>query len=276
MTDAAVPSSVLRRGRFLSGLSNVLYAVGGIAVALALWEFYVRWRDVGIFIAPAPTEIFGRIFEMWQDLLYHLMHTLFAAGLGLVVGATVGTFAGIVMAQWKVLERSLFPLAVLVRLTPFVALVPLLLVWLGPGIKPKIVIAALISFFPFVVNSISGLRSADLETVDLVKTLGGSNAEIFRRVRWPTTKPYLFGALKLSVSLSLIGAIVAEFYGAFNGIGKTIFVAGDKLDMRTMFAGIFVLAAAGVVLTMSTLAVERRVLHWHESVRSSEKTRRIG
>jgi NitT/TauT family transport system permease protein len=255
------------RTRAASTAVGVWPSVLGIFGFLALWEFGVWITSTPVFIVPAPSAVFVRLWQDLPMLLNELMYTLVAAYIGLAIGGFVGITGAVIMSQWRLLERSLFPLAVMLKLVPFVAIAPLLVVWIGYDLKPKILLAALITFFPILVNCITGLRAADPLAVEFFQSVGANRWETLTRLRWQTSLPYLFAALKVCVNLAKIGAIVGEFFGATNGIGKVISVTALRLDMRGMFAAIVLLAVIGVALTILTNVVERRMLFWHESVR---------
>jgi NitT/TauT family transport system permease protein len=161
------------------------------------------------------------------------------------------------MANWRTMEKSLFPLAVVLKLVPFVAIAPLLRIWLGYELQPKIVLATLITFFPVLVNCITGLKSIDPLTHEFLQSVGANRWEVLTKLRWMTTIPYLYAALKVNVNLALAGAIVGE-------LNDTAL----NLDIPAMFAAIMFLAITGVSLTLFMNWSERRVLRWHESVRT--------
>jgi NitT/TauT family transport system permease protein len=169
------------------------------------------------------------------------------------------------MSQARVLERAIFPLAILVKVTPIVAIAPLLTIWFGFGLMPKVFIAALIVFFPIMVNALIGFRSVNPNALALLESLSASRFEVFYRLRLPSSLPYLFAAFRFSIPLSVIGAVVAEWFSGDRGLGSVIYIANNNLDMATAFAGIFTLAVLGVGLFLITAAVERRMLFWHES-----------
>ena len=169
------------------------------------------------------------------------------------------------MAQSRVLERALFPLAILVKVTPIVAIAPLLTIWFGFGLMPKIFIAGLIVFFPIMVNALVGFRSVNPNALALLESLAASRSEIFLRLRLPSSLPYLFAAFRVSIPMSVIGAVVAEWFSGDQGLGKVIYVANNNLEMDTAFAGVFTLALIGVGLFLVTTVLEKRLLFWHES-----------
>ncbi len=243
-------------------------SVFGLVAFFAIWEAAVRVTGTPTFVLPTPSASVERLWIQVPSFSYELLFTLTAAGIGLGIGLAVGMTGAVIMAHWRLLERSLFPLAVILKLVPFVAIAPLLVVWLGYDLKPKILLAALITFFPVLVNCITGLRASDPLAVDFFRSVGASRWETLVRLRWHGSLPYLFAALKVAVNLSVIGAIVGEFFGAENGIGKVINEAALRLDLRSMFAAIVLLAITGVTLTLLVNVAERRVLFWHESVRT--------
>jgi len=167
------------------------------------------------------------------------------------------------MTLSRSIERTVFPIAILVKLTPIVAVAPLFTLWFGFGAAPKVAIAALITFFPMLVNAFVGLRSADPQELAFLETLGATRGEVFWRLRAPSALPYLFSAARVSANLALIGAVVAEWTGAEQGLGRVIFVANANLDLTALFGAVLVLAATGIVVNALVSALERRILHWH-------------
>jgi ABC-type nitrate/sulfonate/bicarbonate transport system permease component len=189
--------------------------------------------------------------------------TLGEAAIGFAVGTSVAFLIATAMAWSRPFERTLFPLAILIKLTPIVAVAPLFTLWFGFGTAPKAAIAALITFFPMLVNSFVGLRSADLQEVAFLETLGASDREIFWHLRVPSALPYLFSGARISLNLALIGAVIGEWTGADRGLGRIIFVANANLDLTALFGAVLVLAAIGIGANALVGAAERRVLHWH-------------
>jgi NitT/TauT family transport system permease protein len=223
---------------------------------------------VPAFIMPAPTRIFGRLQDEFLVLAGQLSWTLLEAAVGLAIGVLVGIVGATLMAHWLLAERSLLPLAVIIKVTPTIALVPILVTWIGYNLWPKIIVAAVATFFPVLINMVTGLRAVDPSTLEFLQSIGANRGEIFRRLRWHAALPYLFAALKVSINLSLIGAIVGEWFGAEVGIGKLIRQTGLKMDMSGMFAAIVMLVLAGVALMVLVGWIERRVLFWHPSTLS--------
>jgi NitT/TauT family transport system permease protein len=155
----------------------------------------------------------------------------------------------------------------LVKVTPIVAVYPLLIIWFGWGTWPRIVVAALITFFPMLVNAIVGLRAVDPSALDVLRVLDASRAQVFWKLRLPSSLPYVFAALRISVPLSLIGAVVAEFLSGAGGMGQLILIANGEFETDTLFGAVFVLASAGIGMTAIVSYVEARVLGWTQAER---------
>lgn len=244
-------------------------SVFGFIAFFGIWEIAVRATNTPAFVIPAPSAVAGRFWADLPSLLVHLSYTLTAATIGLVIGLVVGIAGAVLMVHWRILERSLFPIAVLVKLIPFVAIAPLLIVWLGFDLKPKILLAALITFFPVLVNCITGLRATDPLALEFFRSVGATRWETLVRLRWHGSLPYLFAALKITIHLAIVGAIVGEYFGSKQGIGMVIARTSETLQIQAMFAAALLLAIVGIAIVVLTNVAERRALYWHESVRTS-------
>ena len=253
------------RATWLPALGYLAPAAVALAVVAVSWELWVRLFDVKVYILPRPSLVLDRLIGDIGYFAGHGWTTLWEAMAGFALGCAVALTGATIMAHSRVLERSLFPLAVLVKVTPIVAVAPLFVIWFGFGSFPKVLIAALITFFPVLVNGLAGLRSVDPGALDFFTSLKASSREIFLKLRVPSALPYLFAAFRISIPLSVIGAVIGEWFTGDRGLGAVIIVAHNNLDMPTLFSAIFVLAFIGIGLTMLTSYTERRVLFWHES-----------
>jgi NitT/TauT family transport system permease protein len=263
------PSRGRRPSRLNAGLREALAqaipAFIGLGVALAAWEAWIEIKDVKPYLVPAPHRVAERFYQDPWFFTQEGLKTLESALLGFALGAGIAILLASLMSQTRFLERAIFPLAILIKVTPIVAVAPLLTIWFGFGLMPKVFIAALIVFFPIMVNALIGFRSVNPGSLALLESLSASRPEVFLRLRLPSSLPYLFAAFRFSVPLSVIGAVVAEWFSGDRGLGSVIYIANNNLDMATAFAGVFMLALLGVALFLITAAVERRVLFWHES-----------
>lgn len=237
------------------------------AVLLAAWELWVDLRDVKAYILPPPSEVAAAFIEEPGRYVEALAVSLVTAFGGLVIASSIAFALAVVMAHSRPLERAIFPPALLVKVTPIVAVYPLLLIWFGFGVWPRVVVAALITFFPMLVNAVVGLRAVDTAALDVLRVLDASRAQVFWKLRLPSSLPYVFAALRISVPLSLIGAVVAEFLSGAGGMGQLILIANGDFDTDVLFAAVFVLAAAGIGMTAIVSYVEARVLAWTQAER---------
>jgi NitT/TauT family transport system permease protein len=261
----AMPPRPRRKSWVGEAAATIIPALIGFAIVIAAWEAWIEIEDVKPYLVPSPTSVAERLYDDPRLFIDEGFATLKGALLGFLVGGCVALVLATIMAQSRWLERAIFPLAILIKVTPIVAIAPLLTIWFGFGLLPKVFIAALIVFFPVMVNALVGFRSVNANALALMESLAASRAEVFMRLRLPSSLPYLFAAFRVSIPLSVIGAVVAEWFSGDQGLGAVIYVANNNLDMKTAFAGVFTLAVIGVALFLITTWVERRVLFWHES-----------
>jgi NitT/TauT family transport system permease protein len=254
-----------RRASHGPSLRGLLPPLIAAFVAIAAWEAAVRLSAVPDYIVPAPSVIAHALIAHPSRFASAGLRSLFEAVGGLTVGAGAAFALAVVMAHSRTLERALYPLALLVKVTPVIAVAPLLIIWFGFGATPKVLIAALITFFPMLVNAVTGLRSVPAATLDVFRSLDASALQTFWHLRVPSSLPYVVAALKISIPLSLIGAVVAEWMSGDGGIGLIILIANSDFDTASLFAAVVVLAVIAVTLTALVSFVERRVLWWHES-----------
>ena len=251
-------------------LNILLPLLLGIAV-IACWEWIVRARAIPPYILPAPSAIARALAQNFGSLMLSLLSTLIITLEGFMAAMIAGVGLAIAFSQSRLIERALYPYAVVLQVTPVVAIAPLILIWVGfEHINAALVlIAALVAFFPILSNTTLGLKSADFNLVDLMRLYGASRWQILWRVRLPSALPYLLGAMKIAGGLSLIGAVVAEFVagsGTATGLAWRIVEAGNRLEIATMFAALALLALLGIAIFTLFSLVEWAVLsHWHES-----------
>ncbi len=248
-----------------SVLQEVLPALILICAIVIVWEvavFLVGWPS---YLVPRPSAVVQRLAANPGFFLTQGGITLAEALTGLAVGAGGAFVIGAAMAHWRLLERALLPLAIVVKVTPVVTIAPLLILWFGFGPTPKVIIAAILTFFPMLIASVSGLRSVDPAAYDVLRSLGASPRQVFFALRLPSALPMVLAGAKVCATLSIIGAVVAEWVGADRGLGRAILLANTNLDTPTVFAGVVTLGLMGVLLVAALSLIERHVLFWHES-----------
>lgn len=233
-----------------------------VAGTLLAWETAVGLLRTPIYLFPGPITIGRALLVHWQPLLEAGGVTLAEALGGLALGTAVGLGLAVIITFWIRLEQGVLSLAILVKSTPIIAIAPILTIWLGFGPAPKVVVTALLTFFPVLINALSGFRNVDEAIVDYLRSLNASPREIFWHVRWPGARPYLLAALKVVAPLAMIGAVVAEWMGASSGLGRQMWLAYTNLNMPLLFAAVFVLTALSTMLYQGIVRLEQRLLFW--------------
>jgi NitT/TauT family transport system permease protein len=229
---------------------------------LMLWQVCIVVFDIPRYVLPKPSAIVGEIGTRADTLLYHLSWTMGEAIGGFFIGSGLAFLVAVLFVHSRILERSMYPWAVVLQTVPIVAIAPLLTIWMGFGILSKMVISAIICFFPMLVNSLRGLRAVSTQALELMQILSASKLDILFRLRLPSSLPYLFTGLKVTSTLSVVGAIVGEFTGADFGIGKVILVASYQQDTQLLFAGLVYSSAAAIFAFLLVTVVEKWVVRW--------------
>ncbi len=236
-----------------------------LLVLLAAWEGAVWLFDLPSYILPAPSRIAASFVSHFPSLLRHASVTLAEIVLGLLLGGLGGFALAVGVFYSPILERALYPLIIASQMIPVFAIAPLLIVWMGYGLWPKATVAALIGFFPVVVNASDGLRAPNEESVELFRSLGATRWQIFRKLRFPASLPTLFAGLKVAVTLSVVGATIGEWVGAHQGLGYLMLQSNALLRVDLVFAAILMLSILGLLLFGGLRIIERRVFRWRRS-----------
>lgn len=261
-----IPSGSPERRRPASRLGLYLLAV---LVTLLAWQAVRAWGGLPPFLLPGPVEVGRRLFEAAREgiLLRHALVTLGEVVAGLAIGVLAGTALGYVLAKSPRAERLLSPYIVASQAIPVVAIAPLLIIWFGPGQTSKVLISALIVFFPILISTIAGLRSVPDDLRDLMRSLRASRSQTFRLLEVPAAAPFLLGGLKIGSTLAVIGAVVGEFVGADAGLGFLISLARGLYDTALVFAALIVLVALALLLYGLAAGLEHWVLVWRRPSR---------
>lgn len=238
-----------------------------LVAVLAIWELSVRLFGVPAYIIPPPLAVGAALVDgLVQGTFYpHILATLHAVVVGYLLGCSVAVVIGALLAEIPLLERSLTPYIVALQSTPKVALAPLIIVWFGFGIASKIVLVALICFFPVFINTLVGMRSVNPDLVNLYRAFSASRWTILVNVKLPAAASSIFAGLQISVVMALIGAVVGEFIAAKAGLGNLLQASSMSLDVATMFAVVIVLAAIGVAGNQVLQYLHRKVVFWESN-----------
>lgn len=235
-----------------------------LVVLLCAWEGLVRLFAVSPLMFAPPSEVYGAFVRGVARGLYweHLRVTVSEMMGGLLIGASLGLLSGTIVSEFGKLGRLLFPYLVAIQSLPKVAVAPLVILWFGFGITSKIVLVAMITFFPILINTLSGLSVVDPQRMDLMRVLKASRWQQFRFVRLPSAAPAIFSGLNIAAVLALTGAIVAEFVGAQRGLGVLLLQAQTNLDTAGMLVILVMLALIGMSTNFAVRFMERRVIYW--------------
>jgi len=239
-----------------------------VLALLGLWELAARWEllsnalDIEPFLVPAPSEVAEALWSDRSLLAENAWVTLREILAGLALAVALGAGFALALHRFEPLRRAVYPLLVASQTIPVIAIAPILVVWLGYGIGPKLAIIALVCFFPVTVNMLDGLRSVNRDQVRMMRTLDASRSQILRRVEVPAALPFLLSGVKVAAVISVIGAVFGEWAGADSGLGHLILISQGQLQTARVFAAVAVLSAIALILFASLVVVERRYAWW--------------
>ena len=233
-----------------------------LVILLGSWELADAIFNFNKIIMPTPTEIGGAFIGNWETLLTNTGITLMESVLGFLLGSFVAFILAVCFVYSETIRFAIYPYAVAIKSTPLIAIAPLLVIWFGNGLLSKIVMAALVAFFPVLVNAVDGLVSIDKEALDLMKSLNASQIQIFKKIRFPSSLPLVFSSLKIASTLAVVGAVIGEFTGASKGIGYLINTSSYYLDTDVMFAGIILISLGGILFFGLVAFLEKKIIFW--------------
>ena len=249
-------------------INTYLLGFFSIAIGMLAWYLITRYSGIPNFILPSPLSVWNRFIRAIADgsLLHHAGITLVEIVLGLLVGVIFATIVGYLLAKSRSLEKILSPYLVASQAIPVVAIAPLLVIWLGDGILSKVVVCALIVFFPVLVNTIFGVRAVPTALYDLMNSLHASREQVLWKVEVPASLPVFLGGLRIGATLSVIGAIVGELVDAQAGLGFLLQLGDFQYDTPMVFVAVFTLIALALMLYGLVTLLEKRFLKWQEKI----------
>jgi NitT/TauT family transport system permease protein len=259
----------LVRGRLLPWISTPIVLI----LVVVLWKLVIAVGDVSEFVLPQPEDVLAGMVDVvqskgfWGHVRTTLVETLVGFGIALVLGVALGAVLGRIL--W--LERALRPVIVASQVVPKVALIPLFIVWFGFGVTSKIVIAAMLAFFPIMLNVLLGVRSVEPGQRDVMRSLNAGKWATFWRLEYHSTLPYAFAGMEIGIVFAIIGAVVGEYLGGNQGLGYLIVVSLNALNAEQLFAVIVLLTLIGFGLFLAVLGLKRLMIPWHESVLGSDR-----
>ncbi|WP_305296735.1 ABC transporter permease [Parvibacter caecicola] len=241
---------------------NYLPAVAAVLAVLLLWQLLATSGAVPSYMLPSPAAVLAVFPADGPLLLSHSVVTLQEAALGLAAGVAAGFAIAVVMDAFALLRRAIYPLLVLSQTVPVVAIAPLLVLWLGYDIAPKVVLVALVTFFPIAVGLLQGFQSVDPDEVALMRSMGASRWQVFRFVKIPGALPEFFSGLRIAVAYAVVGAVISEWLGGFSGLGVYMTRVQKAFAFDRMFAVIFVISALSLLLMLLVGLAERKSMPW--------------
>lgn len=253
-------------------MRDIIYPLITLVAVIALWYAAVYLFNVPSYLLPLPTEVLDRIISDFGFLLKHSWVTTYVTLAGFFLSILIGIPLAFAIVSSRIIDKSLMPWLVLSQTFPKVALAPLIVVWFGLGIFPKVLVTFLVAFFPIVISTVVGLRSMENEMIELAESMRATRMQKFWNFRMPLALPSIFSGIKVSVAFSVVGAVIAEWVGASSGLGYLLLRANANLDTSLLFAVLVCLTVIGVVLYYAVEFVERISIPWHATVRLKELT----
>jgi NitT/TauT family transport system permease protein len=238
-----------------------------LAALFAVWWLVAARGYVPRYLVPTPREVWETVTDQWRMLAHHSLVTLAETVLGFAVAIVLGLGTAVAIAYSRTFDKALYPIILFAQVIPKIAIAPLLVVWFGVGLAPKIILAVLISFFPIVISGVVGLRSTDPELLDLSATMGAGRWRTFRKIRFPNALPHLMAGIKVAVTLAVVGAVVGEFVGASEGLGHVLQLANGNLEAPLLFADLILMSLLGIALFVLVEVAEALLIPWHPSRR---------
>jgi ABC-type nitrate/sulfonate/bicarbonate transport system permease component len=225
-----------------------LPSVMAVAILLLLWQAVCILGWVPLYMLPSPAQVVQAFFSELPLLFENSLITLQEAFLGLILGVTVGFVAAVLMDGFEILYKAFYPLLILTQTIPSVAIAPLLVLWFGYEMTPKVILIVISTFFPVTVGLLEGFRSADPDAIGLLRSMGANRLQIFRYIKFPTALPQLFSGLRIAAAYSVVGAVISEWLGGFGGLGVYMTRVKKAFAFDKMFAVIFLISAISLAL----------------------------
>lgn len=250
--------------RKYQNIGDKLIPIFFIVAILVLWELLVSLGVVERYILPSPTDIVKALITNGADIMAHTWVTFFEGMTGLLVAVFLSLIMAVVMDQFPVVKKAIYPVLVISQTVPIIVIAPLLAMWFGFGIAPKIFVVVLVCFFPITVNLIEGLQSVDGELINLVRSMGATKSQIFAKIKFPSALPYFFSGLKIAATYSIMGAVIGEWLGGKAGLGVYMLRARHAFALDLVFASILVIVVLSIVLFYGIAGIQRALMPWEK------------
>lgn len=244
--------------------------VVAILLLLGIWQAVCSFELVPAFLLPSPIEVAQALVEDSELILAHAWVTLLEAVAGLAIGVAFGFLVALCMDRFRILSAAFSPIVTISQTIPIIAVAPLLVLWLGYDMLPKVLLVALTTFFPITVSLAQGFRSVDTDTINLLRVMGASWWQTFRFVKVPAASTYFFSGLRISATYAIVGAVVAEWLGGFQGLGVYMTRVRKSYSYDEMFAVIIIISALSLLLMGAVKVLERACMPWRRALKEKE------
>lgn len=250
--------------RKLQSTTNKLWPALAIAIILIVWQAASSTGLVPKFMLPSPVDVVKAFAADFPLLMDNARVTLAEAFTGLFMGILIGFLMAVAMDRFRCVYQAFYPLIVLTQTVPTIAIAPLLVLWFGYEMMPKVILIIIVTFFPITVSLLDGFRAADKDTISLLRSMGASKMQIFWFVKFPGSLNQFFASLRISVSYAVVGAVISEWLGGFNGLGVYMIRVKKAFSFDKMFAVIFLISAISLILMWGVNLLQRKCMPWEE------------
>lgn len=240
-----------------------------VAILLVAWELYARSSGVSPFVLPAPSQVIGSLWEFRAEAIRHVVPTIIETIVGFGLSIAFATTVAVALDRVAWARRAVEPLLIGSQTVPLVAIAPLVIVWFGFGLLPKVLVVILVTFFPITIGLLDGFRSTSADAADLLRSFGASPGQAFRKLRWPSGLPAFFTGLRISATYAVLAAVIAEYVGATEGLGIWIQISQRSFRTDLVFAAIVLTAVLSVALYAAVVVAERLVIPWWSASRAA-------
>lgn len=271
--EAARPADRVQRPATSGRVASWLLPAASAVIGLALWEGSVAYFRLPAYLLPAPSAVLQAMGTFWHVLLSQLAFTAFAAAAGFAVALVLGIGFGAAITASRTVDRMLYPWLVISHAVPKVVVAPLFIVWIGFGLKSEILFVIVFTFFPIIVNTVTGLKSTDPEVLQLARSMGATRWESLTKIRIPNALPSIFAGIKISATLAPVGAVIGEFVASNYGLGHVLIQSVGNLETTLAFAAVVVISVFGIAIWYAAEWVEKLSIPWHASQRIGTDTR---
>ena len=250
--------------RKLQNTTTKIWSISAIAVILIVWQTICSLGMIDSFLLPSPVQVVKAFVEELPVLMEHSMVTLTEALIGLLLGILLGFVMAVLMDQFEPLYKAFYPLIVLTQTVPTVAIAPLLVLWFGYEMAPKVILIVITTFFPITVGLLNGFKSADKDSINLLRAMGANKLQIFKIVKLPGALSQFFAGLRISASYAVVGAVISEWLGGFSGLGVYMTRVKKAFSFDKMFAVIFLISVISLLLMKCVDLLQKKCMPWEK------------